>query len=125
MSMLLIECLGKKTPLEEKIDALGESFETIVESFIKISESYDQKVNQLNSKVDFLINKFKNLSQTFDSVKEKEITSPINTSPKPPPDNPPKILKKKATFGPNPSDKTAVINELKTLFDNQKKMENK
>lgn len=120
MSLNLIEYLAKKTPLEEKIDALSDSFEKIVELFIKMAESFDFKVTSLDEKVSQLIENLNKVNIDFHAIKESSINP---EKPLPPPNNPPTIPQKKTEPKKTGNVRRDLINELKHYFDKQQKGE--
>jgi len=107
MTIEWIEYLAKKTPLEEKIDALSDSFEKIVDIFVRMAESFDQKVLGLNQKITMLLDKIQQMYGEMNSLQHEKNTINEHSIVLLPPANPPKKVQEsqkpsvKAQVNPN------------------------
>ena len=99
---------NRKTPLEDKINRTIDSFENMFSLFLEVTDIIDNKLNSLQEQITSLETRFNML--------EKELTkNQINTIA-PPPSPTPTIKKENLD---NPS--RAVLNELRDLFEKNKK----
>ena len=120
MSIQLIQFLSRKTPLEEKIDTLTNSFERIIELFLEMAESFDSKVTNMDDKLNHLIINIKEMYSQINSVKDLNNNEKRSDMPLPPPDNPPKISQqKRLETSSNP--RKDLIKELEEYFKKAKK----
>ncbi len=116
ISIDLVNNLSKKTPLEERIDALADSFETIVDLMIEHSQTIDRKVDVLNARVIELEEKVKNLTV----AKESPLKENISSATKPPLINSTKIMSTHPT-----NSRQELISELKKMFELREKGQKK
>ena len=120
MTVEWIEYLAKKTPLEEKIDALSDSFEKIVGIFVKMAESFDQKVSGLNQKITMLLDKIQQMHGEMNSLQKRKTTSSEQGVVLPPLANPPKTTQDVKKLPLNTNNRMELINELEDLFRKRK-----
>ncbi|MHA1146815.1 MAG: hypothetical protein ACTSR8_01065 [Promethearchaeota archaeon] len=83
--------MAKKTPLEQKIDAIADSFQAIIEIFLQMAESFDNKVIDIENKLSNLISKVDTIQINSSSQNLVHIPEKKEKNPLPPPTNPPKI----------------------------------
>ncbi len=120
MTVEWIEYLAKKTPLEEKIDALSDSFEKIVDIFVKMAESFDQKVSGLNQKIMMLLDKMQQMYGDMNSLQQDKNNTSEHSVVLPPPANPPKINREINKNPSKMSDRRELIDELEKFFEKSK-----
>ena len=114
MTEEFVKFLSKKTPLEEKIEALGKTFEKIVYDILEMSESYDKKLLELTKRIEILEVNFNKTEQCFSDSFTKEKL-------KPPQDNPPSIPPKVTHTQTTPSNlRGDIIRELKEMFEKKR-----
>ena len=120
MTVEWIEYLAKKTPLEEKIDALSDSFEKIVGIFVQMAESFDQKVSGLNQKITMLLDKIQQMYGEMDSLQNHSVNNSEQGVVLPPPANPPKRTQEVQNPSVKTNNRRELINELEDLFRKRK-----
>ncbi len=113
VSIDLLNNLAKKTPLEEKIDALADSFETIVDLMLEHSRTIDGKIDALNARVTELEERIKTLNQGKESP-SKENVSKANLI------NSPKLISTQPS-----NSRQDLISELKKMFELREKGQKK
>jgi len=95
ISILFIDNLSRKTPLEEKIDALANAFETLVELVLEIPKNFDKKLSNMYQKLIDLEIKIDNLKSGSNVIKKRESRQII--TPQPPPPSPSDVPPKNKT----------------------------
>ncbi len=108
----------KKTPLEYKVDALGDAFERLVEVVLKIPDSFDVKILKIMETIGNLEDKLNSIENAMLGLKTKK--TPSNATPKPPPPSPSDLKKNVQPVQGNP--RRDIVRELNEIFKERKKL---
>lgn len=109
----------RKTPLEEKIEAMASSFEKLVDLLLKIPDNFDKSLSRLSAKIDHLDEKIADLSLKVNQSKERVIEE--NTKTQPPPPNPKLKVPRTHPSDSQVNPRVALMDELKSKFEKMKK----